>query len=163
MIHEFITILGDIAVRYGLAGLFLSSFFGSTIFVPFSVEAIIPILINVHANVFLVIITASVGALMGTWVNYWLGYYASDYIRRKMGDKNIEKAEKVVKKYGWPGLFLIIFMPLPLPIPVDPLTVIPGIARMDFLKFSLVVFLAKLAKYSFVVAVVTGIFNVLHI
>lgn len=163
MLHEFISVLGDIAVRYGLAGLFLSSFFGSTIFVPFSVEAILPLLIKVHVNVFLVIVTASFGALMGTWVNYWLGYYASGYIRQKLGDKNLDKADQVIKKYGWPGLFLIIFMPLPLPIPVDPLTVIPGIARMDFFKFSSVVLLAKLAKYSFFVALFTGILNLLHI
>lgn len=161
MFDNFMAVLADIAVRYGLLGLFISSFFGSTIFLPFAVEAVIPILIKLHTNLFAVVIVASVGALMGTWVNYWLGYHASDYIRKKLGEESLKKAEETLKAYGWPGLFIIIAMPLPLPIPVDPLTVIPGIARMDFLKFSLVVFLGKIVKYSSAVAVFTGIFKLL--
>ena len=163
MFDNFMAVLADIAVRYGLLGLFISSFFGSTIFLPFSVEAVIPLLITVHANLYLVVIVSSVGALMGTWVNYLLGYHASAYIRKKLGEESLNKAEGTLKKYGWPGLFIMIAMPLPLPIPVDPLKVIPGIARMDFLKFSLVVFVAKIVKYSSAVAVLTGIFKLMCI
>jgi len=147
--------------HYGLPGLFFSSFIGSTIFVPFSVEAAEAFLIAAKENPYLVILVASVGALMGTWVNYWIGYFGSGLVEKRVGAGNIKKAKDFMDKYGWPGLFLVIFIPTP--IPVDPVTVFPGLARMGFAKFTVVVFVAKVLRYSVVVALLTGLLSFIHL
>lgn len=152
-------ILADLAAKYGLIGLFISSFIGSTIFVPFSVELLFPVLIESGVDLYPIIFVASTGALIGTWVNYWLGYKGSSLVKRRFGEKGIEKAKNAMDKYGWPGLFLVVFLPIPLPIPVDPLTIIPGIARMNFLRFSVVVYVAKLLRYAFFVGVLNGLLS----
>ncbi len=155
-----VEVLFELVRHYGLAGLFASSLIGSTIFVPFSVEFAETILLAARENVLLVILTASVGALIGTWINYWIGYFGSELVEKRVGEKNIKKAKDFMDKYGWPGLFVIIF--LPTPIPVDPVTVFPGLARMSFIEFSIVVFIAKLLRYSVVAALLTGFMGFTH-
>lgn len=151
--------LKQLVEQYGLTGILISSFIGSTIFVPLSVELLLPILIKAHINLYLIIIFASVGALVGSWVNYAFGCFGYNLVKARIGTDKLEKASRIMDKYGTFGLFFIIFVPLPLPIPVDPITVIPGIAKMDFTKFSIVVFLAKLFWYALVVGILNGILN----
>ena len=142
----------DLIIQYGsLIGLFISSLIGSTIFIPFWVEAPLVGLIKLGVNPYLVVIVASIGSLIGTIVNYLLGYLGSGIIKRKVDAGKMDHAKKMMDKYGWSGLFVIILLPLP----VDPITIFPGIARMNFIEFAIVVFLAKLAKYSLIV----GLFN----
>jgi len=153
--------LTGLVARHGLLGLFAAAFVGSTIFVPLTVEFLFAPLIELNVDLYLIVIVASIGALMGTWVNYWLGYYCSELIEKRVGKAHIDKAKNVMDKYGWPGLFLIVFAPIPLPIPVDPITIIPGIARMNFVIFSVVVFIAKLMRYAFFVGVLNSILCIL--
>ncbi|HDI72970.1 MAG TPA: DedA family protein [Candidatus Altiarchaeales archaeon] len=154
----------ELIVQHGpLLGLFISSLTGSTIFIPLSVEALFPILIRSDLDPYLIVIIASMGALMGTWINYLLGYFGSGIIERKLDSNRIDRAKRIMNKYGWPGLFIIIFLPLPLPIPVDPITIFPGIARMNFIEFSIVVFFAKLARYSFFVGIFNSLLGLLHL
>lgn len=152
--------LTGLVTAYGIFGLFLAAFLGSTIFIPFSVEALLPLLIKANVDLYRIVIVASIGALLGTWVNYLLGYYGSEYIKKKVGEEKISKAKEAMDKYGWPGLFIVIFTPVPLPIPVDPITIIPGLARMNFFRFSVVVFIAKLARYSFFVGILNGLLSI---
>jgi membrane protein YqaA with SNARE-associated domain len=155
--HFFDPIIGVLIAlvhQYGLLGLFISALVGSTVFIPFSVEAAIAVMLSL-------VLVASIGALMGTWVNYAIGCYASELAEKKIGEENIRKAKKAMDKYGWPGLFLIIM--LPTPIPVDPVTIIPGMMRMNVIKFSLTVFFAKLIRYALFVGLLQGIFGIIHL
>ena len=156
-----IDLLISLVQHYGILGLFASALIGSTIFIPFSVEAAILVLIPTHANPYLLILVATAGALIGTWINYAIGFYASELAEKKIGPQNIEKAKNFMNKWGWPGLFLIVFIPTP--IPTDPVTIIPGITRMNFLEFTIVILLAKILRYAVLVGLLEGIFNVMLI
>jgi membrane protein YqaA with SNARE-associated domain len=163
LFHDVIGWMVSLIVHYGIAGLFVSSLLGSTIFIPFSVEAVLPVMVGLKLDLVQIIIVATIGATIGTCVNYGIGYFATELVEKRLGRDNIKKAKELMDKHGWPGLFLILVAPIPLPIPVDPLTVIPGLAKMNFSEFTLVVFCAKLIKYSIFVAVFTGVINLLHI
>jgi membrane protein YqaA with SNARE-associated domain len=163
MFHDIVSWMVSLIVHYGLVGLFISSILGSTIFIPFSVEAVLPVLVGLKLDPVQIVLVSAIGATIGTCVNYAIGFYATELVEKRLGEKNLKKAKDLMDKYGWPGLFLILVAPVPLPIPVDPLTVIPGLAKMNFPEFVLIVLLAKLLKYSFFVAVLTGLVIVLHI
>ncbi|MBN2251126.1 MAG: DedA family protein [Candidatus Altiarchaeota archaeon] len=160
MIGDVFAVLAELVRDYGLIGLFASALVGSTIFVPLSVEALLPILIRARIDLYLIILVASIGALIGTWINYGIGRYAANLASSRLGNGRVEKAKGVMNKYGWPGLFAVIATPIPLPIPVDPITLIPGITRMDFMKFSLVVFAAKLIRYALFVGILNGLLKI---
>lgn len=150
---DVIIFLADMISQWGIFGLLPVSLIGSTIFVPFAVEFFFPALLASGVDPYLIVITAAIGSTLGTFVNYWLGHAGSRYVKRKVDGEGVEKATKLMNRYGWFGLLFIITIPLP--IPVDGVTIIPGIARMNFLWFSVVVFFGKLLKYAFFV----GLFN----
>jgi len=144
---------------YGLIGLFSASLVGSTIFLFFSVESLFPFLLTSGIEPIPVIGIATIGSVIGTWINYGLGFIGSGFIKQRYDHHRMDHARKIMNKYGWIGLFVVIAMPLPIPIPVDPITVIPGIARMNFIEFTIVVIAGKLVKYAIWVAIFIGIIN----
>jgi len=146
---DVIIFLAEMIGRWGVFGLLPVSIIGSTIFVPFAIEFFFPALLASGVDPYLIVITAGVGSTLGTFVNYWLGHAGSRYVKKKVDGEKVEKATTLMNRYGWFGLLFIITIPLP--IPVDGVTIIPGIARMNFLWFSVVVFLGKLLKYAFFV------------
>jgi membrane protein YqaA with SNARE-associated domain len=147
--------------QYGLFGLFLTALVGSTIFVPFYVEAAILVLVEIRVDLYLIVIVAAIGALIGTCINYAIGRFASKFAEKTIGESTILKAKKAMDKYGWPGLFFIVAIPIPLPIPVDPITIIPGLTRMKFPEFVIVIFLAKLVRYSLFVGLFQGVLGLM--
>ena len=163
MFHDVLGWMVSLIVNHGIAGLFISSLLGSTIFIPFSVEAVLPVLVGLKMDLAQIVVVATIGATIGTCINYAIGFYATDLVEKRLGKENLKKAKHLMDKHGWPGLFLIIAAPIPLPIPVDPLTVIPGLAKMNFKEFALIVLCAKLIKYTIFVAVFTGVITVMHI
>ena len=72
----------------------------------------------------------------------------------------MNRARQLTNKWGWPGLLFIIALPLP-GVPVDTITIVPGIARMNFYEFITVIFLGKLIKYSIFVGLFNSLFNLL--
>lgn len=158
-----IFVLTSLVHSYGLTGLFISSLIGSTIFIPFSVEAMIGIVIGAGFDPYIIVLVAALGALIGTLFNYSLGYFASGYVKKYLGEQTILKAKNVMDKYGWPGLFAIIAIPLPLPVPVDPITIIPGLTRMNLMEFSAIVFTAKLFRYALFVGLCAGLLGIFGI
>jgi membrane protein YqaA with SNARE-associated domain len=147
----------DLIDRYGLVGLFLAALVGSTVFLFFSVESLFFFLLESGIEPISIIGVAAVGSLIGTWINYVLGFVGSGFIEQKFDHHGMEKARRIMDRYGWIGLFVVIAMPLPIPLPVDPITVIPGIARMNFIEFTMVVLAGKIVKYAVWVAIIAGI------
>lgn len=146
---------------YSLLGLFVTAVIGSTIFIPFSVEFLFPLFIAPGVGPYQIVLVASLGSLIGTWVNYWLGAIGAKIIKRRVSGEKIGKAKRLMDRYGWFGLLVIITVPLP--IPVDGVTVVPGITRMNFLWFSIVVFAGKVLKYSLFVRLLDQILGIIWV
>jgi len=138
--------------QYGLIGLLFSSFIGSTIFLPLSVELTFPVLIKAGIHKLAIILFASVGSLAGTLLNYSLGYGGMKYLNKKTRKLEMKKARHLMNKYGWAGLFIALALPIPLP--VDPLTLLCGAAKMNIREFTAVVLAAKLLKYALFLGVI---------
>ncbi len=154
----FESIIGFV-VRYELLGLFIASLIGSTIFVPFTTELILPIAIKSGFSIYQIILVAALGAMVGTWINYGLGFLGSGFIERKIDHNRINDAKRFMNRYGWAGLLFILAVPLP--IPVDPITIVPGISRMNFIEFSIVVFIGKVIKFAIFVGIIDSLFTLL--
>ncbi len=154
----FESIIGFV-VRYELFGLFITSLIGSTIFVPFTTEILFPVLIKSGLGIYHIIIVAALGAMVGTWINYGLGFLGSKFIEKRVDHTGIEHAKRFMNRYGWAGLLFILA--LPFPIPVDVITIVPGISRMNFIEFSIVVFLGKIIKFAVFVGIIDTFFAVI--
>jgi membrane protein YqaA with SNARE-associated domain len=142
--------------NYGFAGLFFASLIGSTIFLPFSTEAAMLVLVASGANRLGVLLVATLGSVGGTLVNYYIGYAGIRFVDRCLKKEDTEKAHRMMNKYGWAGLFIVLATPIPFP--VDPLTILCGAMRMDLKRFVAVVFLGKLIKYALVLGLLSLIF-----
>ena len=97
---------------------------------------------------------------MGTCVNYGLGFLGARLIQKRISPQRLKRAREITNKYGWPGLLFIIALPFP-GLPVDPITIFPGMARMNFYEFIIVIFFGKLIKYSIFVGLFKGLLNFL--
>lgn len=150
-------ILEGIIAKWGIPGLFIVAFFSSTIFIAFPLEGLFPILLQ-YTDAMTMVAVAAAGSLLGTWVNYGLGLLGSKVIKERYEPQQLERAKKLMDKYGWFGLLVVVSIPLP-GLPVDPLTIVPGIVRMNPVEFTAAVFIGKLIKYSIVAAAILGLVN----
>jgi len=141
---------------FGLIGLLFSSFIGSTIFFPLSVEFSFPILVKTGVPKLAIILFATLGSVSGTMVNYLLGKKGIRYIEKRTDKIQVDQATNLMNKYGWAGIFLALALPIPLP--VDPLTLLCGATKMNYTHFILVVLLAKTLKYALTLGVVVIVF-----
>jgi len=145
--------------QYGLFGLFLGSFLSSTIFLPLPAEPLIATA-ALYFDLYLVVFVATIGSTLGTCVNYGIGFLGEKAVEKRIGKEKILKAQNFMNRYGWPGLLFIIAIPIP-GLPVDPITIIPGLAKMRFKEFLVVVFAGKLIKYALFVGLFSEIMHVL--
>jgi len=128
--------------------LFIISFLAATIF-PFSSELTLASLLNTDIyNSLLLISTASLGNILGSVLNWLLGFYLLKYINKKwfpFKQNQINDASKKFSKYGvWSLLFAW------LPVLGDPLTLVAGILKVNFLLFLILVAVGKIGRYFFV-------------
>ena len=95
-----------------------------------------------------ILLVASLGNTLGSLINYLLGKYLREYTIKKayFKQKTIEKATKLFEKYGFIALLLSWT-----PIIGDPLTFVAGSLRYNWIKFLLLVFIAKIARYAFLI------------
>ncbi len=145
---ESINVIFEFLNQYGILGLFISSFIGSTIFIPLTPEILLSALVAIGMNKFFLIFVASFGSLLGNLVNYFIGRIGIKYYLQKIKkEKADRKLNKLASKYGIFGFFLILALPIPLP--ADIFTVAAGISKMELKYFIPVVFVAKVIKYAF--------------
>jgi membrane protein YqaA with SNARE-associated domain len=138
--------------HWGLLGLFITSFIGATVFVPFTAEVTFPILLKSGIHPLPIMLAAAAGALGGALFNYYLGLKGIQYAHKYVKQEDIDKAQRLMNKYGWVGLF--IAMALPVPLPADALTVFVGATEMNVREFSAVIFSAKLVKYALIIGLI---------
>jgi membrane protein YqaA with SNARE-associated domain len=128
----------------GYAALFLVSFLASTL-LPLGSEWLLVILILRGSDPVMSVVIATAGNYCGACTTYWIGLYGSSFMIARVLriDENArERAERFYEKYGSWSLLLSWA-----PIVGDPLCLVGGLLEVGFLRFSLLVFSGKLARY----------------
>ena len=128
--------------NYGTIALFITSFVAATI-VPASSAAILIAALFAGMQPIPSLIACSIGNSLGCAANYWLGYLIGKPLIPKLErSKSGRKAIAYTQKYGTWSL-LISWTPFL----GDPLTIAAGIFRINFLKFSLIVYSLRIIGY----------------
>jgi len=125
--------------------LFFAAFFAATI-LPFSSEVALITALSLGMDPLLAIISASLGNILAIITNYFIGL-----LIRKKSYKNLRKSRvgnltlKWFKSYGNYTLVLTV-----LPVVGDPLTIIAGIFKINFVVFFIVSAFLRVARYIFI-------------
>lgn len=136
--------------------LFISAF-GAATLLPLQSEAVLLGLLvqSEHAG-FLLIAVASLGNILGSCVNWYLGLKIEKFKNKKwfpVSEVNMFKAQNTYQKYGYWSLLLSW-----VPIIGDPITLIAGLLKENFVRFLLIVSIAKIGRYLFVYLIFIGMF-----
>ena len=134
--------------------LFVISFLAATI-LPLSSElTLLGLLSKGYYSPFILIVIASLGNILGSVFNWLVGAHLFKYINKKwffFKKKQITNASKRFKRFGvWSLLFAWI------PVIGDPLTLVAGILRVNFLLFLVLVTIGKITRYLFVYTLITS-------
>ncbi|WP_200763085.1 YqaA family protein [Nitrosophilus alvini] len=126
--------------------LFLSAFAAAT-FLPVYSEGMLVYYLHQGLNPWILLLSASIGNTLGSLLNYYIGLKGTDYLVRKKYLKadQIEKAQSYFDRFG-PFALLLSWAP----VIGDPITFIAGVMHYSLKKFLILVFLAKLGRYWFV-------------
>jgi membrane protein YqaA with SNARE-associated domain len=130
--------------------LFVSAFISATLF-PLGSEALLIYDIKEGYNIYLLVLVATIGNSLGSLLNYFLGLKGEEYLVEKklLNEKMIIKSKAYFDKYG--SVCLLFSW---LPIIGDPITFVAGILKYDLKKFIVLVVIAKLSRYLFIVWIV---------
>jgi membrane protein YqaA with SNARE-associated domain len=136
--------MNDFLVSHGLPALFLLSFLASTL-VPLGSEWLLVVLLLKGFDPAAAVATATAGNWLGACTTWAVGIWGGPFLIRRLlrvspGDE--ERAERFYHRYGSWSLLLSW-----LPVIGDPLCLVGGLLRVGFLRFSLLVFAGKLARY----------------
>lgn len=144
----------DSFIELGYIGLTLAAFLAATI-LPLSSEVVLTALLLNDFNPFWLVVLATIGNVAGSVVNYVIGYYGGDYIRIKwlhISDEAFLKTQQRFQKWGAWSLLLAW-----VPIIGDPLTLIAGTLRVNFVWFLILVTLGKGLRYA---VIAFGVLNI---
>ncbi|MCJ7600262.1 MAG: DedA family protein [Desulfobulbaceae bacterium] len=137
-------------VDHGLPALFLLSFLASTV-IPLGSEWLVVTLILKNFQPEYVVAVATMGNYLGACTTYFVGLWGAVFLIKKVlriDEASLAKAEMLYRRYGsWSLLFSW------LPVIGDPLCLVGGALRINFILFSLLVFAGKLARYALIAAV----------
>jgi len=125
--------------QYGFFALLVLSFFSASI-LPFTTAGAIVASLFSGIPSEQIIIACSVGNIAACGTNYFVGTFF--YNPEKYHKKSLERAEKLVNKYGLWSLLLSWA-----PLVGDPLTFISGVFRINFAKFAGIVFPLRIIRY----------------
>ncbi|MCK5695297.1 MAG: DedA family protein [Desulfobacula sp.] len=137
----------EILAEYSYWGLFLASFLAATI-LPFSSEVVLGYLLTHDFSPYVTVFVATTGNVLGSVINYGLGILSSRILLNKffrISNLKIGKAESRFEKYG---IFSLLFAWVP--VIGDPLTVVAGILKINFIVFLFLVSIGKFLRYIFV-------------
>ncbi len=137
---------------HGLPALFLLSLLAATL-LPMGSEWLLVTLILQGFPATQVVAVATLGNVLGAFVTYGIGIWGSGFIMEKLlrvDEKQSAWAMELYQRYGTVSLLFAW-----LPIIGDPLCLAAGILRLQPLLFLVLVFIGKLARYTFI-ALLTG-------
>lgn len=129
----------------GYPTLFILSFLAATV-LPIGSEWLLIVMVLKGFSPEYCVLTASVGNYLGACTNWLIGIWGSDFCIRKIlriDDVQLQKAKKLYKRFGTWSLLLSW-----LPIVGDPLCLVAGIFKMNFIRFSILVYIGKFIRYA---------------
>ncbi len=141
----------DFLLQHSLTTLFIISFLAATVLPLGSEWLVVTLLLQGH-QLEAVVMVATIGNFLGACTTYGIGFWGSSWLTKKVlriDEARLAKATLFYQKYGSWSLLLSW-----VPIIGDPLCLVSGSLRCNFLLFSLLTFIGKLARYS-VLAVLT--------
>jgi len=122
--------------------LFFSAFLAATIF-PFSSEVAFVTAIANDMPKQTAITIASIGNVSAIIVNYWFGYWLYEKTHTKLQNSKVgSNSLKYGEKYGYP---ILLFSWLP--VIGDPLTLVAGVLRLNFVVFLLIAGSLRVGRY----------------
>lgn len=124
--------------------LFVSAFLAATIF-PFSSEAAFVLALHNGMPVPNAMIAASSGNIVAIILNYFLGYFLYEKTKKKLLSSKIGRRSYLIgHRYGYVALVLSW-----LPIIGDPLTIVAGVLRLEFVLFVIIAGGLRILRYYF--------------
>ena len=137
---------------------FLSrSAFGAATLLPLQSEAVlVGLLIQAEHSALILIAVASLGNILGSCVNWYLGLKIEQFKDKKwfpVSEVKLNQAQNIYHKYGFWSLLLSW-----VPIIGDPITLIAGLMKENFIRFLWVVSIAKIGRYMCVYLIFKGVF-----
>jgi membrane protein YqaA with SNARE-associated domain len=145
--------LNDFLLHHSLPSLFIVSFLAATI-LPLGSEWLLATLILQGQPLEEVVLVATLGNFLGACTTYGIGLLGSPFLAKRIlgiDETRFSKAIHFYQKYGSWSLLLSW-----VPIIGDPLCLVSGSFRLNFLLFSLLTFAGKLARYIVVATVTAG-------
>ena len=127
--------------------LFGVSFLAATI-IPLGSEWLLAAMVASGSSIPFAVAVASSGNYLGGLTTYLIGLYGGVFLIRRVLKISAEKEEKARRSYDRFGTWTLLFSWLP--VLGDPICLAGGMIRTGFLRFSLLVFTGKLARYSLV-------------
>ncbi len=137
-----------------LTGLFFAAFLAATLVPAQSEAALVGLLLSGNHSDWVLVGTATVGNVLGSVVNWILGRYLTRYSDRRWFPVSKEKLSKASGWYRRWGYWSLLGSWLP--ILGDPLTLAAGAMKEPLWRFTLIVTLAKAARYVALVVATTG-------
>lgn len=140
----------------GLLSLFGAAFIAATL-LPFNSEILfVALQVGEISPVWLLVVVASIGNTLGTYVNYWLGMRLEDagaHRWMRLSEEQFARAHIWWEKWGVWSL-LLCWLPV-----LDLTTVVAGAMRTSLPLFTIVVAIAKTARYIGLAAITAGVFG----
>lgn len=136
--------MDDFLLQHSLTALFVISFLAATI-LPLGSEWLLVTLILQAYQLEDVILVATVGNFLGACTTYGIGFWGSSFLVTKIlriDEVRFNKTVLLYQKYGSWSLLLSW-----VPVIGDPLCLVSGSLRLNFLLFSLFTFSGKLTRY----------------
>jgi membrane protein YqaA with SNARE-associated domain len=138
-------ILSSISNSPSLPLLFILSFLAATV-LPLGSEWLLVVMLAQDFPPEKTVLVASLGNYLGACTTFAIGLWGSEFVIEKIlriDARQRQRSEKLFTRYGSWALLLSW-----LPIVGDPLCLLAGVFRTGFLRFSLLVFTGKLARYT---------------
>lgn len=133
-------------------GLTLSACIAATLLPMQSETALVALLTLKPSAVYSLVAVATFGNVLGSQINWWLGGQLQRWQNRRwfpVTPSQLKRAQNWYQRYGRWSLLLSW-----MPVVGDPLTLVAGVLREPFWRFTLIVSLAKFGRYA-VLAYVT--------
>ena len=131
--------------------LFGLSFLAATIF-PLGSEWLLAAMIISGSSIPISIAVASSGNYLGAVTTYLIGLYGGVFLIRRVLGISEEKEARARISYEKYGIWTLLLSWLP--IVGDPICLVGGLMKTGFIRFSILVFTGKLARYTFVAWIV---------
>ena len=132
---------------HGYSGLFVLSFLASTL-LPIGSEWLLVLMLLKGNDPFSTVSVATVGNYLGSCTTWAIGIWGGPLLVRgilRIDPATEEAAVRFYRRYGVWSLLLSW-----MPIIGDPICLVGGILKVDFTRFSLLVFTGKLVRYAVV-------------